>query len=431
MQQSSSYRFSIRKKMVLGICAVALITYVTSGFFIFVLSDYLSGLIGVNENVFTILTLLLGVMWCGVLGFIGATWIVKPLHRLEKAAGKVASGDISEHVPVPKSNDELKGLAMAYNNMVDNLRTMIQDIDRNFTSTNEKVAEINGASISAAEQADNISRTVDEISLGAESSAASIQETAESVEEVMQIATQVQNHAQTSNRLSEDMVERLSESKNVITSLVEGIQQLAKDHESSLTAVHRLEQNAKKVENIISLVGDIAGQTNLLALNASIEAARAGEHGRGFAVVAEEVRKLADESGKAVQGISSLIKNIQTEVTNVVGQIKDQVQVAKTEADKGTVTTEAITDMGESVTEVAKAVAEISELVEQQMRSVEASASQSEEVAAIAQQTSAGAVEVSGATQEQTAVMQEIAAASEVLSTEAGNLKKMIEKFRV
>ena len=65
-----------------------------------------------------------------------------------------------------------------------------------------------------------------------------------------------------------------------------------------------LEKNAEQVERIIGLVGDIAAQTNLLALNASIEAARAGEHGKGFAVVAEEVRELADESAKAVQGIT-------------------------------------------------------------------------------------------------------------------------------
>ena len=52
-------------------------------------------------------------------------------------------------------------------------------------------------------------------------------------------------------------------------------------------------------------------EPNLLALNASIEAARAGEHGKGFAVVAEEVRLLADESARAVRGISVLIQNIQ------------------------------------------------------------------------------------------------------------------------
>ena len=72
--------------------------------------------------------------------------------------------------------------------------------------------------------------------------------------------------------------------------------------------------NAQKIGEIVQLVGNIAAQTNLLALNASIEAARAGEHGEGFAVVAEEVRLLADESAKAVQGISDLVATIQTDV---------------------------------------------------------------------------------------------------------------------
>ena len=103
------------------------------------------------------------------------------------------------------------------------------------------------------------------------------------------------------------MIRGLAQTTEVIQSLVNGIQKVASGSEAALGNVNQLEVNAGKVENIIQLVGDIAAQTNLLALNASIEAARAGEHGKGFAVVAEEVRKLADESGKAVQGISELI----------------------------------------------------------------------------------------------------------------------------
>ena len=80
--------------------------------------------------------------------------------------------------------------------------------------------------------------------------------------------------------------------------------------------MNHLTDNANQIEQIIQLVGDIAEQRNSLALNASIEAARAGEHGKGFAVVAEEVRKLADESAKAVSGIAELIRNMQMSETS-------------------------------------------------------------------------------------------------------------------
>jgi methyl-accepting chemotaxis protein len=69
-----------------------------------------------------------------------------------------------------------------------------------------------------------------------------------------------------------------------------------------------LEAQTSRIEEITSLIGELADQTELLALNASIEAARAGEFGRGFNVVALEVQKLADRSSRAAHQISELVE---------------------------------------------------------------------------------------------------------------------------
>ena len=91
-------------------------------------------------------------------------------------------------------------------------------------------------------------------------------------------------------------------------------------------AMNYLQEQSKKVMEIVTLINGLADQTNLLALNAAIEAARAGEQGKGFSVVAEEVRKLSDQTRDYTKKIASFVHDLMNEVHTV----SDSIQILVT-----------------------------------------------------------------------------------------------------
>lgn len=107
-----------------------------------------------------------------------------------------------------------------------------------------------------------------------------------------------------------------------------GVQKLALETDINLSLkikmeqvqqqIMRLSEHLGQIYNITNVVTDLANQTNMLALNASVEAVRAGENGKGFGVVATEIRKLADQSRKSSEKISSIVSDIQTAATITV-----------------------------------------------------------------------------------------------------------------
>lgn len=128
------------------------------------------------------------------------------------------------------------------------------------------------------------------------------------------------------NKLASELAQRNDkltfDGKEVIERTAQNVRNIAQKMQTSSDLVVSLNAQSDEIKSVIQTIKDIADQTNLLALNAAIEAARAGEHGRGFAVVADEVRKLAERTGRSITEITATINSIRDVTSQVVESIK-------------------------------------------------------------------------------------------------------------
>ncbi|NMO96007.1 globin-coupled sensor protein [Paenibacillus lemnae] len=99
--------------------------------------------------------------------------------------------------------------------------------------------------------------------------------------------------------------------------MAENAAKTAEAQEKAHTLTAELNQEVLHIEQMGTLIREIADQSHLVGLNAAIEAAHAGELGRGFEVVAGEVRKLASHSRGAMEQIQDKVGGIVRKLAEV------------------------------------------------------------------------------------------------------------------
>ena len=288
-------------------------------------------------------------------------------------AARIASGDLTS--PINTARNDQTSLLVEMKAMRNSLVNIVGQV-RHGTDT-------------MATASSEIAAGNHDLSVRTEQQASALEKTASSMEQLTATVKQNADNAREANQLAMSASEVARKGGVVVAQVVE--------------TMGSINESARKIVDIISVIDGIAFQTNILALNAAVEAARAGEQGRGFAVVAAEVRSLAQRSAAAAREIKTLIGNSVEKVDNG---------------------SKLVSQAGVTMDEVVASVKRVTDIMgEITSASVEQSAG--------IEQVNQAIIEMDSVTQQNAALVEQAAAAAKSLQDQATELALVVSVFKL
>ena len=291
---------------------------------------------------------------------LAAGGIAKPIRRCADFADGIAKDDFNQQMEIEQA-DEVGALAVA-------LRKMQSDLKQNIAQRAEDQIEAdaerrralhemaNQFESSVGSVVDSVTSAATQLQSTAQSMAATAEETSRQSSVVAVASDQTTQNVQTVASATEELAASIQEIGTQVSESTRIVGEAVSQAVDTSAKVQGLSEAAKKIEDAVRLIDDIAAQTNLLALNATIEAARAGDAGKGFAVVAGEVKHLASQTARATEEIAHLVRAIQEATAGSVQAIQGITQTVNHVNEISTTIASAVEQQGAATQEISRNV---------------------------------------------------------------------------
>ncbi len=378
----------------------------------------------------SIFAVLFGLVVGIIMAIVLANTIIKIIRSFQSVFKKTASGDLVSQFEV-RSNDEIGQLQASYNEMLDQIRELILDVNDKAAIIQNASDQLNTISENNNEVLVDISSSVDQIATNANEQSEQMQ-TAESslkalndeIDDVKLKSKTIEDEVHQALNQVETGFEKVDELQASYRNLEEAFTQVT-------TMTLQLDEKSKSISSVTDVISQITDQTNLLALNASIEAARAGVHGKGFAVVADEVRKLAEESKNATINIQMILTSVLKETEALVSVMNQTNQISAQQKNNVVTVNEAIKELSNSLNSMSSTMGETTESINRMDVQKQSVVSMIEQVSTITYAVTGSTQEMAGTIEEQTAATAEVAKHANHLSEQVIELNNSVNKFKL
>ena len=277
----------------------------------------------------------------------------QPLLKLKEAVLDLSRGeaDLTARLDA-RGNDDLAQISDGFNRFVENLQNMMLSVAESSQAISANISQL--------------SQTTSENEAVLDAHSAETEQVVTAITQMSESARSIAENVSQSNNITASASKEANQSLKVVDNAVVTVSALVDEVEEMSGRITRMNTDANRISDVLTVIGDISEQTNLLALNAAIEAARAGEQGRGFAVVADEVRALAARTQSSTTEISDMLTALLDGTSSVVEAMDKTKEQCQTTADKTSEVSNSLTIMSASVTEIDDVSTQIATATEQQ-----------------------------------------------------------------